>query len=281
MQIPVHIMQNPFSYRSERVMRKINPPMFQFAYHDSSYLARVVDVVKEEPWGRNYKILDLYLKANFEIALNQKKIYENEIQNIAFWRAGKLVNRNYDPVWMLYEKNKDETKQKWYFKGPHIGNAPVETDADFELVYDPPPFNPNYRITIHEPAIKHIFEKDINRERLQSVFGDLASNSHLIYRVLIGEIELKRKQSIVLPQWYKGQYQFIMPLNLINPAQVDLVATLTPNPEKKFYEVNTLLLPHYAYPYVRALVSSRESFANWMLMSEDDLQRDDEEDAIE
>lgn len=270
-------MTQPAPYRSERVMRKINPPMFQFAYHDNSYLNRVVDVVKEEPWGRNYKILDLYLKANFEIAKNQLKVYENEERNVAFWRAGKLVNRNYDPVWMLYEKNKDETKQKWYFKGPHAGDAPVDVDKDMELVYDPPPFNPNFKVTIHEPAIKHIFEKEVNRERLQAVFGDLASNNHLVYRVVIGEIELKRKQSIVLPQWYKGQYQFIMPLNLTSPTQVDLVATLTPNIDKRLYEVNTLLLPHYAYPYVRSLVPSRESFANWMLMSDDDLQSNDEE----
>jgi hypothetical protein len=274
-------MQHPVPYRSERVMRKINPPMFQFAYHDNTYLSRVVEVVKEEPWGRNYKILDLYLKANFEIARNQGKVYENDDRNVAFWRAGKLVNRNYDPVWMLYEKNKDETKQKWYFKGPHAGDSPIDVDLDLELIYDPPPFNPNYRITIHEPAIKHIFEKEVNRERLQAVFGELASNNHLVYRVVIGEIELKRKQSIVLPQWYKGQYQFIMPLNLTNPTQVDLVATLTPNVDKKLYEVNTLLLPHYAYPYVRSLVPSRESFANWMLMSDDDLQSDDEEETAD
>jgi len=274
-------MTQVLPYRSERVMRKINPPMFQFAYHDTSYLSRVVDVVKEEPWGRNNKILDLYLKANFEIARDQDKIFEDEVNNIAFWRAGKLVNRNYDPVWMLYEKNKDETKQTWYFKGPHAGDAPVDNGQEMELIYSPPTFSPNHRITIHEPAIKHIFEKEVNRDRLETVFGELASNNHLVYRVLIGEIELKRKQSIVLPQWYKGQYQFIMPLNLISPSQVDLVATLTPNIDKKLYEVNTLLLPHYAYPYVRALVASRESFANWMLMSDDDLQSDDDEDATE
>jgi hypothetical protein len=37
------------------------------------------------------------------------------------------------------------------------------------------------------------------------------------------------------------------------------------------YIVRSLLLPPYAYAYARALVKSRASFADWMMLSEEEL----------
>lgn len=74
-----------------------------------------------------------------------------------------------------------------------------------------------------------------------------------------------------MPQWYHGEYKFLMPLFLTQPDHVELTAALDPDPPMKRYIVRSLLLPHYAYSYARALVKSRASFADWMMLPEADL----------
>lgn len=52
----------------------------------------------------------------------------------------------------------------------------------------------------------------------------------------------------------------------------------------KRYIVKTLLLPHFAHAYTRALVKSRANFADWMMLSEEDLDKaatDDEDEETE
>lgn len=75
----------------------------------------------------------------------------------------------------------------------------------------------------------------------------------------------------MLPQWYQGDYKFLMPLFLTQDSKVELTAALEPEPTLKRYFVKTLLFPSYAYAYARTLVKSRASFADWMMLSEEDL----------
>ena len=92
-------------------------------------------------------------------------------------------------------------------------------------------------------------------------------------RSIYGEIQLKRKEELVLPQWYHGDYKFLMPLFLTQGDRVELTAALEPDPALRRYVVRTLLLPHYAYAHARALVKSRASFADWMMLSEEELEK--------
>lgn len=254
-------------------MAKFNPPLFNFSFNPDGWLNDVVKSTKNEPWGKDNKVLELYLRATFELAKQQNKVYENEEQRIAFWKAGYLVNEMSDPTWLIYEPNKKANKQKWVFKKVHTGNCPIQDKSidDFQIKIDPPEFNPSWSIHMNQSNIDHIYRDIENKKRLQLVFGSLAENSHLIFRTILGEIELNRKSETVIPQWYSGDYQFLMPLFLTQSNKVDLAATLSPNPTMKRYEIRTLLLPHYSYAYARALVKSRASFANWMLLSESDL----------
>ncbi len=64
-----------------------------------------------------------------------------------------------------------------------------------------------------------------------------------------------------------------MPLFLTQSDKVELTAVLQPDPVLKRYVVKTLLLPYYAYAYARAVVKSRASFADWMMLSEEELSK--------
>jgi hypothetical protein len=248
--------------------------LFSFAFHADPWLETIAKDLKREPWGKDNKVLELYLKATFELAKQQNKVYEDEQNGLAFWKAGYLVNEMSDPVWLIYQLNKKADKQKWVFKKVHSGNCPVQgrETSEFQISITPPEFNPTWSIHISQTNIDHIYRDPENVKRLELVFGEaLAKNSHLIFRTILGEIELNRKSETVIPQWYFGDYQFLMPLFLTQSDKVELAATLTPNPTMKRYEIRTLLLPHYSYAYARALVKNRAAFASWMLLSDADL----------
>lgn len=251
-----------------------NIPLFHFAFHPyPDWLEEIKKIAKDEPWGSNSKILELYLRANFEIAKSQSKVYENKNKNIAFWRAGHLVNLTSDPIWLVYQRNTRDDPY-WRFNKVHVGDAPEEKNCDFEIMYEPPSFNKDWGIHFEQASIQHILSDTRNKERLDSVFGSCLKeyNEHLIFRAIYGEIQLKRKEEVVLPQWYQGDYKFLMPLFLTRSTNVELTAALEPEPAMKRYFVKTLLFPNYAYAYARALVKSRASFADWMMLSEDDLE---------
>ena len=264
-------------------------PLFAFAYHPKElWLDEVARVAKDEPWGSGNKVLELYLHCNFEIAKAQNKVYENKKDGIAFWRAGHLANLTADPLWLVYEPNhKDEPA--WKLRAVQAGDIPVpaEEPARYKIDYDPPEFDRSWSIYYEQQSLDHILRESRNRARLQKVFCRVFTNGeindHVVFRTVFAEIELKRREEVVLPQWYHGDYQFLMPLFLTQGEKVELTAALRPEPTLRRYSIRTLLLPAYAYAYARAIVKSRANFADWMLLGADELkvapEEEDEDDA--
>ena len=251
--------------------------LYGFAFHrHPEWLKEVAGVSKKEPWGHDLKVLELYLRASFEIAKSQSKVYEDKGKNIAFWRPGGLVNLTSDPLWLIYLRNNRDFPY-WQFQKVVTGDAPEGQDTSaFASKFDPPDFNANWLIHFEQWNINHIMGDSRNQKRLREVFDKALGgkfNEHLVFRSIYGEIQLKRKEEVVIPQWYHGDYQFLMPLFLTQLDRVELTAVLRPDPPLKRYVVKTLLLPHYAYAYARALVKSRAAFADWMMLSEEELSK--------
>lgn len=248
-------------------------PLFTFANHGPNWLDEVASKTFDEPWGKDNKILEIYLRANFEIARQQGKVYENESQNLAFWRPGFLVNPIMTPIWMVYEKNDPRYKQKWNFCDVVEGDTPATgiTGKDYSLTYEYPEFNPEWDIYIDTQNQKHFIEA--NNDRLVSVLGkEAASNEFRAFRTIYGEIMLERKNAAnIIPQWYNHTYNFLMPLYLTQSDKIDLFAALTIEEAKCRYHLRTLLYPHYAYANARAVVKSRSQFALFSLLKASDL----------
>ncbi len=217
------------------------------------------------------------MRANYEIAKEIGKVYESKKDNIAFWRAGWLMNITSDPLWLVYHKNQRD-EPYWRFKDVITGDIPVEglNPNEFLIKYEPPEFHSDWLIHFDQWNIDHILGDSTNQNRLVSVFDGVFSNKfnpHLVFRAIYGEIQLKRKEEVVLPQWYHGEYQYLMPLFLLSPDKVSLTAALTADLVMRRYQVRTLLLPQFAYAYARAIIKSRAQFADWMMLSEEDLNK--------
>lgn len=253
--------------------------LFTFANHAPGWLETVHENLRTEEWGKNLKVLELYLRANFEIAKQQDKVYEGD--EIAIWRAGHLVSPAMDPVWLQYKLNDRRYPQKWNFEKVLIGNEPLKNicNSDYSVTYTPPEFNPEWEIYIDPRSFQeHILGH--NLERLVSALGrEAAENPHRLFRTIYGEIMLGKKEAAgVMPQWYMNGYNFLMPLFLTRPNKVDLTAALMINETMKRYELKTLLLPSYAYANARSIVRSPAQFASWIVLNTDsDISDDDDE----
>ena len=246
--------------------------LYTFGNHSPGWLETVHENLKAEPWGKNLKVLELYLRINFEIAKQQQKVYEDDSAGIAIWRAGFLVTPTMDPVWMYYERNNPKYPQKWNFKGVKIGETPLQgitvDISNYSVKYDPPEFKPKWEIYIDPRNFKHILED--NKERLSRALGEsIVNNQHFLFRAVYGELMLERKEAAgVINQWYMDGYNFLMPLSLTDPDKVDLTAALTIDEPDKRYQLRTLLLPHYAYANARAIVKSKAQLSSWAILDE-------------
>src|SRR2546425_12323070 len=103
---------------------KTKVPLFSFSFHPvPGWLDEIATIAKPEPWGTKKKALELYLRANFEIAKTQSKVYEDKTENRAFWRPGLLVNVTADPLWLVYKK-KSRDDPYWQVERGTTGGGP-------------------------------------------------------------------------------------------------------------------------------------------------------------
>lgn len=246
-------------------------PLFNFAYHHGDWLNDIAKVAKDEPWGDDNKVLELCLRANFEIASSQGKVYKDD--ETAFWKAGFLVNLSSDPLWLVYRKN-NRDRPIWSFDKVTTGEPPCDDVSKWSYKYELPEFYSSWKLQFNQWNINHIMGDSHNKKRLENVFDDCLGgkyNEHLIFRAIYGELELKRKEEAVIPQWYRNEYQFLMPLYLTQSDKPELTAVLHPNSSVRSYTVRTLLLPHFAYAYARSVVKNRSQFADWIKLSSNEL----------
>jgi len=159
---------------------KKKPPLFNFAYHRPGWLQEIANRAQDEPWGQNLKVLELYLRGNFEIAKAQNKVYEDKATGVAFLRAGRLVSKTADPLWLLYEKN-SRGEQEWVLKDVPVGDVPIsEVDrVTYELDYAPPPFDRTWSLRFPDDNVNHMLNDPPNRLRLERGFKGVFHNGQL------------------------------------------------------------------------------------------------------
>ena len=238
-------------------------PLFVFAFHGekNAECKTIQSVIIEEPWGKDLMDLKIYLRNNFEIAKKNNKIYEGEEK--AVWRPGHLINEDGDEIWLTYCKNPIKGKQPWKFDRV-VSECPVEVEAkNLKIEYTPPEFESSRIIDINYGHID-----DENRGRLKKVLDIPIDEKFKPYirDKIRREIKLEKKLDTVIPQWYKEGYQFLIPLCLKSPNNVDLVAALQPKGKK--YYVRTLLYPNQAYANARSVVKSRLKLPHWIVENE-------------
>jgi len=279
-------MQVPASPAADNGPARFIDDLFKFAWIPArgdvpaskgyeSRLRELAGKAQFEPWSFDpanpFEILGNYLHYTFKQLAREGKIEEavdSAGSKIAAFNTGLFTPR-FEPIFALFEANRDPSRQPWVFK-----DFVIEFDRRFvfsnkpkraryyknpdELIYD----------TDREliPNLEHILDENV--ERYPASLRESAHLRRLALQSAVREAELRAQMNykVAVPQSYfghgrmePGRIQLLLPLYLQGPDQADLALVL--EREDRAYRAFTVLPLDWAYNNAR-LVTKPES--NWL-----------------
>lgn len=255
---------------------------YDFFTHRVRSLA--VNDLLPEKWSHTGKddcgILKNYLYFTFDKLWNDREAAPDENKqsfifignNEACFNTG-LFDRNWQCIYFYCEKNPNDGFQPWMFKSflndytikySGIGYDQISKlrRADYfqkpcDLIFDT-----NLEII---PQWNHIIDDEENYLRIPE---SLRQNGRDFCRQVIeGAIKGARKRieanyKTVVPQFYRGRLQLLLPLYLTNQEHPDLALVLSRDDDKKLYFGHTCLTIEMAYNNAR-VIARPDSY--WLL----------------
>lgn len=250
--------------------------LYDFAYCGSregfqnmiNYLANIAE---PETWSfsdNTKSVLIKYIKGTFKQCYKQNKILYTSDKQFCCINTG-LLTPNGNDIMMIFEKNTTPDKEPWVLKAfrdyterqymdlfKYTPEMATYTD-NYELFY----FNPNFPIIV---SSDHIL--DDNWERIQSVAPSLSKT--VAKTLMVGVIEetkrkIKRNLRLVVPQYYKEQIMYLMPVRI--PINDDFFVTMALAVEltaSNQYRANTIFTKEMAYEKARLLMKPE---SNWLV----------------
>lgn len=174
-----------------------------------------------------------------------------------------LITPFYEGIYALFELNRRrDTRFDWVFKGFHPGSSirlrGISTLPEKPHFGHDTRFHPEWDIRIN---FHHILQDNANLQRIPETLRHqknlpLLLHASVLYARALASID----PSIIVPQLYCRQIQFLMPICLTDMETCDLAMTLTPC--CGFYAGTTCLTCEMAY--INARVLSRPT-APWLL----------------
>ena len=241
-------------------------------------LANLVSTLSPEKWSyegkADYRILSNYIFYTFEkLHSEYNEADETRKNTIIFEGEDKacfntgLYNNNWQPVFFYCTKNRIEGHQPWHFHSfqteytlAHLGiNVAEIRRANYfaepsDLVYD-------FSCPI-VPQWEHILGEDENYKRIPEAVRLLGKDA--CQTLIAGSIDKTKKRieanyKTVVPQWYKGRIQLLIPLYLTSGERPDLALVMSKNEATKQYFGHTCLTCEMAYNNAR-LIARPESY---------------------
>lgn len=237
--------------------------LLNFAYIPDidAQLENLAAMAMEENWEylhsnseKKYPILYNYLIYTFERLYEEQKV---AIKNdLACFNTG-LVSDNQEEIFALFERNRREGVQPWFFKKfcrqsdiylrdfsplPEIAHY---FDEPAELIFDT-------RLELR-PNLDHII--DDNLSRFPSPYN-ITENKHALRQLLDGSIRdavrrARRNYKTAIPQFYRGKIQLLLPLCLLSKNKTDLA--LVVYKYDQIYMATTVLPLDMAYNNARRI----------------------------
>ncbi len=237
---------------------------------DSSFLDNVESAIIKEDWGEDRRHLATYLETNFEISLHEGKIKEHEQKEYCLWRIGKLSSWEGDPISLLAMRNNNPDKQPYVYRRifttdrftVHLNDgSQIQESAPAAPTYDTPVYRSDYKMRYNF----HHYLSD-HEERVSERLNDF--NRRQRFLLIFAALQLAHIQGsqIAIPQWYRGKYQWLLPLHISSESiddKPDFVAALDPADKESEYFVPTILPPEWMYGVARA-INERALLRTWI-----------------
>ncbi len=231
---------------------------------DPDLFDRLEDLAEDEDWdGRDpryvgeRRILRNYIEWTFERAHQQAKVLTSPDQRFSAFNTGLVTNRQ-EAVYGLFERNRNEDLQPWYFRSWR-----VESDRD---VLEHFPHPPDYVTYTDDPAdyyydwrrdlkvdLRHVVEDNLDRFPVALRDDSYGLELRLDAAVERAKKRVRRNYKAAIPMWYPAanKVQLLLPISLTGPNVVDLALVVSRHGEH--YRGNTVLTVGMAYSNARLL----------------------------
>jgi hypothetical protein len=241
-------------------------------------ISQLASILPPERWSygarTDYRILSNYIKYTFDklyVEYNEASdfekpniIYEGDTK--ACFNTG-LYDRRWQPVFFYCEKNRVPDHQPWRFhsfqteytlislgiNGANLRRADYFSDPS-SLIFD---FS--YPIV---PQWDHIIDEEENYLRIPAsirALGKDTCQALITDAISKARIRISANYKTVVPQWFKGRIQLLIPIYLTNGDKPDLALVMSKNEATRQYSGHTCLTCEMAYNNAR-LIARPESY---------------------
>lgn len=246
---------------------KSKQPLFQFAYFPNmpDSLEKLSDLAEPEEWqyqntpsDHERPILYNYLQYTYARLEEEEKIASSndEHEQQATFNTG-LVTPNQEPIYALFDKNRNADRQSWHFKlwcrkGQRELNVFSQLPEIAHYFDDPSSLVFDTKRKFDRIDVDHLIEH--NKERFPESYKRMDNfplQNNLQGAIKSAKERVKRNYKTAIPQYYHGKIQILLPLCLNSLTKADL-ALVVENHEK-FYRAATCLTLDMAYSNARLL----------------------------
>lgn len=230
--------------------------MAYFKVNWNKYTNQLSQIADSENWSNstypNNGILANYIVKTYDKLTSEKKIVIGE--NYALFNTG-LFNKYFDPLY-AYQTGSNIS----FLTGYELGSIGISERPERANYFEKPElllFNWHYSIDVY---YKHILDDKRNQNRLPKEF--LNSNNKI--NIINGALDTMKKRvsanyKLVIPQYYEGKIQLLLPLCLMSDNKPDVAIAVTK--KDTCYQGHTCLTLDMAYNNAR-LIAKPES--NWL-----------------
>jgi hypothetical protein len=238
--------------------------LFDFAYLGpvQARLDTLAALAEPEDWAYrrtpseySKPILYNYLLYTYGRLAEEGKIATTDDGDSAAFNTG-LVTINQEPIFALFETNKNVGQQPWYLigwfrRGQHqLGGFPKL--PEMAHYFEDPGSLVFYPTKDFRENIEHIVED--NRDRFPEPYHSM--DSYTLRTFLRGAIDnardrARRNYKTAIPQYFRGTIQLLLPLCLSSASQAEMALVVENCGE--FYRASTCLTLDMAYNNARQL----------------------------
>jgi len=230
--------------------------LYQFAYLLPTIIEQLAHDALTEEWGRNHFVLKKYLAVHVAWSIEQNMFSWNEQQLVV--ATGSLQTRYGTPLYLVFEPNRVPGKQPWalVYAGARVSAPQLPIPPEIHAC---PEISRGAEVVMMHD---HILGDNADRV---AFLNDTPPVAQIC--AVSGAIQWSINRGLIVPYWYYGRMQCLVPLYLKSRENItvapDLVAPLEVSPSNIL--VRTVLPPHAPYANARVAVHRHDQLPAWML----------------
>jgi hypothetical protein len=235
---------------------KVVDRLRRLAFVPNAVIDKLSNEALNENWGTDNFVLYKYLAVNVAWSIEQGRFTQKDDQ--FYVSAGHLQTRYGTPLYLVFQRNSQNFNQPFFLRLAGSQISAPELPLPPELPPAPNLDRSAEIVMIHD----HILGDNVDRVSFLSGTPPVAQMC-----AVAGAIQWSMNRGLVLPYWYFGKANYLVPLYLQSRENItlapDLIAPVQASEDRLL--VRTVLLPHMPYANARVAVNRHDKLPHWLL----------------